>query len=275
MANYTPKEIRPDLPSYPVSTLETCDRFTRESFEKRFGEQSPPFRANDPDKTWFDTSENAGNYHRVTRDASGKPSIVPMTMTRELAASINLPGAYRYPRYVPEPTPATQEYTLGDGTQITQAYPAHLLSYEDDARALAIELGGTFEVTPASTRKPFDVHYAGDPRRVYQVVVGGQSYNVGQLLQQKCVNGIGAPGKWITTEEYLRWEPAAQPTAQLDPKVEPVPVPCRMLYADEEFRQGFNGWTIWKKETAATSAFEGFTQGDRDLLIRIAAKVGA
>lgn len=255
MVEYTPTERRSDLPSYSVDTLEICERFDRAGFEKRFGAQPPPFNINEPPKSWFDTGEKAGNYVRIHRDATGKPSLIPMTMTRELAASFNLPGAYRWPKWVPQPTPATQEFMVGDHKQVI-AYPAARLSSEEQARALAIELGGRFQIEQSSQMAPFDVHYHGDPRRVYEVVLPGDwAINAGQLLAQKHVNGIGAPGRWSRDPNGgVYWEPAPQHTAPLDPKVQEIPVPCRKLDADEEFYQGAMGlWAIRKKPAAPTT----------------------
>ena len=254
---YTPREVRSDLPSYPIETLEICERFDRAGFEARFGEQPPPFNVNEPPKFWLDTRDAAGNYIRVSRNATGKPSIVPMTMTRELAAKPNISGAYRWPKWTPEPTPATQELSIGGGTRII-AYPAGRLSSEDQARALAIELGGTFQIDQSSLEPPFDVKYNGDPRRVYEVVLpNGTDINIGQLLAQKYVNGVGAPGQWKHGTQGVYWEPAPQYTAALDPKVQEIPVPCRKLDPDEEFYQGTMGvWMIRKKTAAATTLDE-------------------
>jgi hypothetical protein len=251
MATYTPRPVKPDLPSYPPETLQTCEVLNRPSFEARFGEQPPPYTNEKPDKLWFDTSENAGNYMRLSRDAANKPSLVAMTMSKELAASVNIPGAYRWPKYVPTPTPAKQIIT---GTVLP--FPAGFLASVDDARALAIELGGTFEIAPNAHRPPFDVDLAGDPRDVYQVVVGGQSHNAGQLLSQKYSGGVGAPGRWVTAKDGgLSWEITPQETAQIDPKVKPIPVPCRPLDADEEFYAGFgNVWVVRKKVAAPVAS---------------------
>ncbi len=246
MVNYTPRERQPEVPSYSVDTLETCEQFDRAGYERRFGEQPPPHTNERPDKLWFDTTEQAGNYMRISRDAAGKPSFVPMTMSKELARSVNIPGAYRWPEYVPAPTPAALEIVLGSGQKQVIPILAGRLSMEEDARALALELGGVYEVDRSSKVPPFDVKYNGDPRRIYEVVDrDGKTYNAGELLAQKYSNGVGAPGAWKRNAEgRFYWAAARQSTAQLDPLVQAIPAPCRPLHSDEEFYQEFAG--LWK-----------------------------
>ncbi len=229
-----------------IETLEMFKQYTRAQYEAEFGVQPPPFDVTRPDKLWFDTSETAGNYTRISRDAAGKPSIVPMTMSRELAASVNIPGAYRYPRYVVVPTLAEVVLPANDGSVVRLPIDPGQLASEAEARALAAAIGGIFEIDASWYAS--SAEWKGESRRLYNIVLGDERANAGQLLQAQAVNGVGAPGKWVG----LRWEPAAQPTAQLDPQVQPIPVPCRPLSADEEFRQGFGGtWTVEKKTPAS------------------------
>jgi len=236
-----------------IESLELFKQYSRTEYEQAFGEQPPPFDAARPDKLWFDKSETAGNYLRISRDDSGKPSIVPMTMTRELAASVNIPGAYRWPAYVPAPTDAVAEFRDQNG-KLVAAVPVAPgdLTTAADAAAIAKEVGGTVQAdaswAAASVKWP-----AGELRRLYLVQAGEYIYNAGQLLQMKYINGVGAAGKWLLDTAGLRWVPAAVVTAQIDPKVKPIPVPCRELAADEEFRQGFAGWTVEKKTPPAAA----------------------
>jgi len=235
-----------------IETLELFRQVNRAQYEAEFGEQAPPFDVTRPDKLWCDNSETAGNYMRISRDETGKPSIVPMTMSRELAASVNIPGAYRWPKYTPAPTQAAAQFKDETGRIVaTVPVQASDLTMEDETRAIALEVGGVF-ARDTSWAAISVVWPADEQRRLYLVHVGSATYNAGQLLRQKYVNGIGAPGKWVNNTSGLRWEPAPQPTAQLDPKVNPVPVPCRQLAADEEFRQGWGSlWTVEKRAPAS------------------------
>lgn len=235
-----------------IESLEMFEQVNRAQYEAKFGEQAPPFDVTRPDKLWCDNSEKAGNYMRISRDETGKPSLVPMTMSRELAAGVNIPGAYRWQQYTPAPTQAAAQIR-DDQNRVIATVPVQAadLSTQDEARAIALEVGGAY--TGNSGWLAISVDWPSDEqRRLWLVNVGSLAYHAGQLLRMKYVNGIGAPGKWVNDAIGLRWEPTAQITAQLDPKVKPVPVPCRQLDPEEEFYQQPMGvWAIRKKVAAS------------------------
>ncbi|HSW49796.1 MAG TPA: hypothetical protein VLH09_06445 [Bryobacteraceae bacterium] len=246
----TPVRQKPDLAQYPLSTLRLFGELTRGEYEAKYGEQPPPFDPNKPPKLWFDTSENAGNYTRYTIGSDQKVSFLAYTMTKELAASVNLPGAYRYAAYAVAPTGAIVVLVSSDGSTVAQLpVPAVQLATLEQATGLASSLGGT--LAGDSSWFATSVQWGMETRRMYNIVVNGKTYNAGVLLQQQNANGIGAPGEWVEDAGGLRWAPGKQITAPLDPAVQAVPVPCRTLHADEEIAAGFGNVPVIRKIAAA------------------------
>ncbi|MFB3778171.1 MAG: hypothetical protein ACE141_11185 [Bryobacteraceae bacterium] len=253
MIESAPVRQKPDLAQYPLSTLQLFEELTRDEYEAKYGEQAPPFDPNKPPKLWFDTSENAGNYTRYTISRDQKVSFLAYTMTKELAASVNLPGAYRYPAYAVAPTDAIVVLASSDGSTVARLpVPAVQLATLDQATELVSSLGGTLseDLSWFAT----SVQWGTETRRMYNIVVNGKTYNAGVLLQQKNANGIGAPGSWVDDASGLRWVPGKQVTAPLDPAVQAVPVPCRTLDADEEIVAGFGNVPVIRKVAATASA---------------------
>ena len=249
-----PQINKPNLPQYPVDTLNWFSQLTRDEYEKRYGMQPPLFDANQPPKLWFDTSPNAGNYTRLSINADMSCSFIPMTMTPELAAKVNLPGAYRYPKYVAAATSAEFVLTAGDGSQVRQAIPPGQLASFDQARTLAVELGGTTEEDPGwPSVGTFRIDWKTETRRMYNVQVNGMVFNAGYLLEQKNANGIGAPGAWESSSDSLRWAPRAQITAPLDSSVKAVPVPVRVLDSDEEIVTVFGNIPVVRRKGTLTA----------------------
>jgi hypothetical protein len=251
------EQPRPNLPHYALSLLELFRRWTRQSWEEEFGSQPEPFDPDQPKKDWFDTSENAGNYTRLQGQDSlaARPTFTEMKMTRDLAAKVNLPGAYRYSPYVPPLTQAITEL-LNDHGDIVAKLPVNArdLTTEAQAAAIATEVGGVVEAdtgwVASSTRWPAD-----ELRRVWHVRVGDASYTAGWLVQMKNANGVGAPGTWVKDAQSLRWAPKPQITDHLDDKVKPVPAPVRRLDPDEDFGRPMptSGWMVVRITPASGS----------------------
>jgi hypothetical protein len=257
VAQSVPVRQKPDLAQYPLSTLLLFAELTREEYEAKYGEQPPAFDPNKPPKLWFDTSERAGNYTRYTISRDQKVSFLAYTMTNELAASVNLPGAYRYPRYEIAPTDAIVVIMSADGSTVARLpVPAGQLATLEQATRLAAALGGTVEEDAGWFAS--SVQWGTETRRLYSIVVNGHKHNAGVLLQQQNANGIGAGGSWVEDGRGLNWAPRAQITAPLDPEVQAVPVPCRMPDADEEICAGFGNVPVLRKVTpAATMTITG------------------
>jgi hypothetical protein len=174
-------------------------------------------------------------------------------MTKDLAASVNLPGAYRYPAYAVAPTDAMVVLVSSDGSTVARLpVPAVQLATLEQATAVASSVGGT--LAEDTSWFATSVQWGLETRRMYNIVVDGRTYNAGVLLQQQNANGIGAPGDWVDEASGLRWAPGKQITAPLDPAVQAVPVPCRTLDADEEIVAGFGNVPVIRKTAAASAA---------------------
>jgi hypothetical protein len=245
-----PVRQKPDLAQYPLSTLQLFRELTRQQYETEFGEQAPAFDPNKPPKLWFDTSENAGNYTRYTIGRDQRVSFLAYTMTKQLAASVNLPGAYRYPAYQIAATDAIVVIMSADGSTVARLpVPAVQLATLEQATGLASTLGGT--LAEDASWFATSVQWGTEPRRLYNLVVNGKTYSAGVLLQQQNANGIGAPGSWVEDERGLHWVVSAQIAAPLDPGVQAIPVPCRMPDPDEEVFAGFGNLPIIRKVATA------------------------
>jgi len=260
MIESTPKVTKPDLPQYPLTALNLFPDLTRESYEKAFGIQPPPFDANRPPKLWFDTSATAGNYIRLSINPDMSVSFPPMTMTQELAASVNLPGAYRYAKRTVAPTAAVSNLPNSDGGFVPIPVPADQLSTAAEAAQLAAELGGI--VTEDRSWFASGITWGPEQRRMFEVVLGTVAWNVGYLLQRQAINGVGAPGAW----KDAAWIPATQATAPLDPNVKAVPVPVRTLDPDEEIVAGFGNVPMIRKRGAFTAPGAGADANTTEIL---------
>lgn len=250
-----PKVNKPNLKKYPLDTLNLFLQLNREDYEKAFGVQPPDFDVNQPQKLWFDTSPTAGNYTRMSINKDMTVSFIPMIMTPELAASVNIPGAYRYPRYTIPATAAEFVLTAGDGGQVRQLVPANQIATFDQARALAMEMGGTTVEDPGwPAVGNFRIDWKTETRRMFNIYVGTLVFNAGWLLQQKNVNGVGAPGAWALAQDPIQWVAKTQPTQPLDPNVKPIPVPVRIPDADEEIVVVFGNIPVVRQKGAFPSS---------------------
>jgi hypothetical protein len=259
-----PKNLTlPDEPYYGIERLYLFDRFTRESFRKKMGQQAPPFDPGRRIKRWYDSTAKRGPYSYLCFNWD-KKEFETYTITGEEAASINLPGKYEYPPYVVAPTPAVVVAPEGD----PQPLNPDMLSYFSEATALAAELGGFVRVTE-ELGGPFHIDWRGEVRRQFSVIVDGKAYNAGLLLKAKNAAGIGAPGKWQRTPTGPVWVSEPQPTGEDDRRGE-VPIPCRPLFPEEDLKITPFGVTVYRKDkdSELTRVESGGLTPEQDRLLR-------
>jgi hypothetical protein len=228
---------QPDRPRYGIGELYLFREFTRQGYEQTFGVQPPPFDPSKPIKTWFDSSV-AGRLpgevvtYSVVRKVEGQAAyaVSPFAITAEDAARVNLPGAYRYPAYVPADTPAM----AGGQRAINPVF----LTERAEAEALGRELGLSVVEIPIPVLPIHELAWNGETRRQWALALpNGKRAVAGLLLQQKYAGGIGAPGFWkFNAQGYPIWEPIHPITSNPNAKVMPLPVrgllPNERLIAD-------------------------------------------
>jgi hypothetical protein len=213
---------QPSAPSYAPSALWLFQTYTRDSYRAAGGGEAPPCDPTLPYKTWFDTSVAPGTTVTYQVFDNTKGALVPLSMTAAQAASLNLPGLPQYPAWTPAPTDAYMQ--IAGLPQ--QGVNPELLATEDQANMLAGLLGGTV----GQGSLPGTVFPADEQRRQFVILVGGNCWNAGLLLQALYSQGIGYPGKL---------DPATgQFTATPPPSTSPLgatPIPSRALLPNEAF----------------------------------------
>lgn len=184
-------------------------------------------------KRWADLTvageDPNGEYRYIYIQQEGSKLLwKEMVITNELACSINLPGAYDYPKYKPVPE-HSGAYTIGfDGAHNYLSWD--ILSLRKDADTIKEMFEGS---TISLWDLPmFPIQYeTWEPRRAYRLHIPGvaEPQFVGWLLKEMYKNGVGAPGKF----EGLTWVSEEEPSGEWDTRQE-IPIPSRNLVASEE-----------------------------------------
>lgn len=226
---------QPDEDIYSPVNLALFQEYTRESYRSTFGVDAPPWDAARLYKAWFDSSvftpqPNTVTYQIFGQDATGAWGFQNLTLAFADAAAVNLPGAITYPKYVVQPTAATRG---------ASGMSANYLSLASDANALLPTFGGTSIVDQGITPVFPVVYPADEPRRMWAIVApNGNQLNVGLLLLERNVGGIGSPGRWDTSADsspggYPVWlaDPAAP--SGLDDTRPHCAMPVRALLPNE------------------------------------------
>ena len=224
--------VQPNAAAYGIAALNLFQVFNRTSYLAQFGVQAPAYNPALPLKGWFDTMAVSGNATYNCISGSNPPLFGSFTIPASEASAINLPGDYNYPVYAPTPTTvATQTFagtTQGIGT-------ANLCQYAD-AVTLAQVIGGPNALAPTEPTYPGTMNWGSETRRMWCVMVAGQSLMAAPLLAQMWANGIGAPGSWdLSTPSAPKWTPTPDP----DWSTLPVcPTPVRALLPNEQLQAG-------------------------------------
>ena len=194
------------LPSeafYPVERLLLFDRHNRLTWEQTFGEQAPPWDKERRIKRWADTSAPEGvavasltmvlctytYFDMVTRTFKG------FRLTAEEAATPNLPGAYVYPKYIVEPTPAVVVDAANPDNP--QGLNPNIICQYAEAAAIAAQLSGQVVEATSFMAGPFSFDWRGETRRRWLIRIDGRYHNAAALVRAKTAFGVGAPGDWI------------------------------------------------------------------------------
>lgn len=262
---------QPDRLIYGPSDLVLLKTYTRETYEKEFGVQAPPFDTSRRPKYWFDSTVDLTDpealvaYKIVSMDKGGNPVIRTMAMTAQEAATVNMAGRPKYPEYNVLPTKATQKGV--DGSDIGTINP-DMLALKSQAVEMSNALGCPGEVEEQSLTF-FPYFYPKDePRRVYAVC---GTFNVGAMLRMQNQAGVGAPGKWKQDGDGHIWVPdPPAPDGANNPRPF-APIPVRDLLPNETLKTTPFGVQVVRTDKQADEDKKAgkFTPEDRELLQRI------
>ena len=264
---------QPNTEFYNIQDLALFKAYSRDSYRTMFGVEAAAYDPTRVLKSWFDSTvdvSDPGNvavYRVVAQDQNGNGILRQMVMPAQEAATINLPGAIRYPPYVVAPTLATR-----GGSTLNAIY----LSLESDAQELMTQLGGTGlqqEELPS-----YPASYPSDePRRQWYFLAQGQPVNVGALLFTRNAQGVGAPGHWDVSSPQPVWVPdLPAPTGEDDTRP-PRSMPVRDLLPNEQLYTGMMGILGVVRTDLKETADEAsgvFTPDDRAMLRMIYLAIG-
>lgn len=250
---------QPTEATYSISEIYIFKNYTRTSFEAEFGVQAPPFDVSKPVKTWFDLTVKTPTVTYQTLNLNTL-QFISLTLTKEEAASLNLPGEYRYEKYVVEPTECLVTFP---GFPIPPAtLNDNFLTTRVDAELLAKELGGVVEdaFSPNGSFYGRKLSCQVDKRNVWEVVLGQKRYIAGLLLKQKNEFGIGHPGFWDQTGDILVWKRTQPVTTSSNVMRTPV----RPLFPNETFSRTPFGVYLNRSDVPVPGGV--FTEADRQKL---------
>ena len=262
---------QPEREYYGLQELALFRSYTRETYRAAFGVEAPPFDPSRVAKAWFDSTadisrpENVAIYKMPSRDSSGNWVVRQLVIPAGEAATVNLPGALKYPTYVIAPTSASR---VGPGHVLDPApVNPNYLSLASQAQQISTEIGGTGMVE--ETLANYAIEYPHDePRRLWDVVFKGYGVNVGLLLVNRNAKGVGAPGHWNLTGQEPVWVADPPAPTGLDDTRSPREMPIRDLLPNENFQVGLMGVGVIRTDKAADRAKASgqFTAEDRATL---------
>lgn len=242
----------------------------RPGFLAANGAQAPAYDVSRPIKRWRDASGSGSATVTFTVYDPALKTIHSLTMTRDEAAAINLPGVFAYAKFSVPDTPARVIDLAGRETQFNVA----VLSQQDAANAVALEIGGTLYEAPLAYW-PYSIDWRGETRRQWMILWKGKTLRAADLIFAKFANGIGAPGKWNVDGEAPAWMSDKAPEGAWTAMPE-VPFPIRPLADNETLELGIAGsMDAFIVQADAPVAGGSFTDADRATLKAIAQKVGA
>lgn len=261
---------QPNQLTYSLQALELFERFTRESFLAKFGEQAPSYDPIRRIKTWFDSSPAAGGPYQVafTNDQH-ITDVRRLTMDVNEAGSVNLPGSVDYPVW--NPAPVRGYWNEPTFPQDRHAIDRFQVCTVQEAQALVKEIGnmenaagrlgapGSSQVVNAREDDTFAYFYDPDEtRRAFVLTMpGGAKMYCGQLLKWKYSFGVGAPGVWTDpTGHQPVWVHQLAPQGL--PDIRPWrEVPIRALKANERITDGPFGPSVVRTDLMPANAGSG------------------
>jgi hypothetical protein len=237
----TTQPAQPNQPQYQISALYLFPVYsTRAAYQQATGQQAPPFDPTRPVKQWLDPAPSGQPYNVFNPNATNTKYVSQLSMPTAQAGTVNLPGVYIYPPYVPAPTDA-MEYGPSGPLGVVSPDQICLAS---DAQEILNEIQSLYPNQKLSVQQQntgvFYYVFGSDPRRAWYIMpatgwqANGICLNAQQLIEAKYANGVGAPGHWTLVGPNPRWvydPPVVEPppTAAI-----PVAVPIRALLPNEQ-----------------------------------------
>jgi hypothetical protein len=233
-----PQPAQPNLPQYPISALDLFPVYaSRAAYQQATTNQAPPFDPTRAPQYWEDLSQagKSGTVTYLTVDTTDAATgyLGQLTITAVAAARVNLPGVYTYSPYVSAPTDAIE---VGPFGTVGTASP-DIVCLQADAQSVANAIAPLFPgLTPAVAQANSGVYhytYGVDPRRVWYIQVGTQSFVAQTLIEAEYSHGIGYPGSFQLQNGALTWV-AGTPVTQPPAAQASVATPIRQLLPNEE-----------------------------------------
>lgn len=222
---------QPATSPYAVNALELFPTYTRATYLAKTGTQAPPFDITRPAKAWYDSTATGSTTYNVFNQSPSAPELLSITLTQQVANSVNLPGLPTYAPYVQQ----VSNVIVTNGAS-GSGYSGLYQSTEAQADSLKAEIGdaslsitsGLGQMFPGSAYVYQKID-ASNPVGIF--LLGAQ--NVGQMLQQRNANGVGYPGTWSknTAGNYL-FSPATLNDGSTS-TLGSTPTPVRPLLSNE------------------------------------------
>lgn len=260
---------QPDKLQYGVLDLSLFKTYTRDSYLAAFGVQAPAYDPSRRIKAWFDSTVDASDpeeavvYKILSTDKNGAPSIKQIALTSKEASTVNLPGVVTYPSYVIAPTQASRGPAL---------LSPGFLSLESQGREIIAAVGRGDLVDEGTTDQYPVIYPAGEPRRMWAILIGGTQTNAGALLQDRNARGVGSPGHWtLPPNGGVAWIADPPAPTGFDDTRPWREMPLRDLLPNEVVTATPFGVVIVRtdKQQQADQADGKFTPSDRQMLQQI------
>ncbi len=235
---------QPNEGRYGIERLYTSPRLTRAVYEEMYGEQAPAYDPKRQIKRWFFTdviegsSDPANELCEIQIWDSTKKVIRKMTMTKDEAATPNLPGAIVWPKYVnPVATLAVIVGPDGERLQLSGETLVDLTLAKPVVTEINTQCGTTFTLTAAGDPWPWKIVWGLEPRRRMNISNGSTEFDAAAVLRNRFGKGVGSPGQWTISSDGGPVFVADVPVdGEQDVRPE-VPMPCRALLANERFEE--------------------------------------
>lgn len=239
--------------------------YTRASYLAKFGKPLPPCDPARRQKAWV----GFGTFWFL--ESVNQPIIFKQETIAPGENLPNLEGFGPYPAYVVAPTAAFTDFK--NAVPEIQAENPLFLSLQSDALALMNELGGS-SLVDLGSQVPVITYPSGEQRRKWAFNdKQGIQVNVGTLLFNRNMHGVGAPGHWDQTGAVPSW---VTDSLVPDTTKPPIGAPCRALAPNEKIEPsgvfGFATLVVDDGQPApapAGTADPSFTGADRQQLARL------
>ncbi len=233
---------QPNEARYGVEKLFTSPRLTRATYQQIYGEQAPAYDPKKQIKRWFFTdvlegsADPANELCEIQVWDGTKKAIRKIAMTKEDAATPNLPGVIVWPKYAnPTPTPAIVVGPEGDRITLNGASLVDLTLAKTVVAEINAQLGTRFTLVAAGDPWPWKIVWGVESRRRMNISNGSQDFDAAAILVDRFERGVGSPGQWsLGSDGGPVFVPGLPIDGEQDVRPE-VPMPCRSLLSNEHF----------------------------------------